>query len=162
MTDCNVLPPKSAQEQQGRKNSHKRRVRSLFLRMVFNDRRVYKDRHERISSWPHPGLILARRDNLHPKAEYICADLSSRTKLPLAVARRTIHSRYLPRLTGKLTPKENGRRFDLSGRNVPVSLQELVFLICWNRFKTVLLVEANSPTRIGPGSDENWTVCQSL
>jgi hypothetical protein len=34
------------------KEQSQRRVYSLILRMVFNDRRVYKDRHARISSWP--------------------------------------------------------------------------------------------------------------
>jgi hypothetical protein len=34
---------------------------------------------------------MARRINLQLKAEYICADLSSRPNFPLAVARRTIH-----------------------------------------------------------------------
>ena len=38
-------------------------------------------------------LILARRSNLHPKAVYICADLSSRPIFSLAVLRWTIHSR---------------------------------------------------------------------
>jgi hypothetical protein len=37
--------------------------------------------------------IMARRKDLHIKAEYICADLSSRPNFPLAVARRTIHCR---------------------------------------------------------------------
>ena len=40
-------------------------------------------------------LIMARRADLHLKAEYICADLSSRPRFSLAVARRTIHSHYL-------------------------------------------------------------------
>jgi hypothetical protein len=34
------------------KEQSQRRVYSLILRMVFNDRHVYKDRHARISSWP--------------------------------------------------------------------------------------------------------------
>jgi hypothetical protein len=42
--------------------------------MVFNDRPTYKDRHA-------AELIMARRDDLHPKAEYIAADLSSRPQL---------------------------------------------------------------------------------
>ena len=37
--------------------------------MVFNDRPTYKDRHA-------AELIVARRDDLHSKAEYIAADLS--------------------------------------------------------------------------------------
>ena len=39
--------------------------------MVFNDRPTYKDRHARNSSWPG-------ETDLQSKAEYICADLSSR------------------------------------------------------------------------------------
>jgi hypothetical protein len=39
-------------------------------------------------------LIMARRTDLRLKAEYICADLSSRPRFPLAVARRTIQYRY--------------------------------------------------------------------
>jgi hypothetical protein len=38
---------------------------------------------------------MARKITLQPKAEYICADLSSRPRLPLAAARRTIHSGHL-------------------------------------------------------------------
>ena len=38
--------------QQERKNSHNGVSTSLILRMVFNDRGVYKARHARISSWP--------------------------------------------------------------------------------------------------------------
>ncbi len=52
--------------------------------MVYNDRPTYKDRHA-------AQLIMARRDDLHSKAEYIAADLSIAPKLSLAVLRRTIH-----------------------------------------------------------------------
>ena len=75
--------PKSAPERQGRKNSHNG-IYSLMLRMVFKGRRVLKDRYAH--------LILARRDDLHLKAEYISRRLVFSTKLSLAVARRTIHS----------------------------------------------------------------------
>jgi hypothetical protein len=39
---------------------------------------------QRNSSWPGDTI-------LHPKAEYICADLSIALRFSLAVARRTIH-----------------------------------------------------------------------
>jgi hypothetical protein len=39
-------------------------------------------------------LIMARRDVLHSKAEYIAADLSIAQTFFLAVLRRTIHWRY--------------------------------------------------------------------
>jgi hypothetical protein len=44
--------------------------------MVFNDRPTYKDRHA-------AELIVARRDDLHLKAEYIAADLSLAVASPL-------------------------------------------------------------------------------
>jgi hypothetical protein len=47
--------------------------------------RVRSDRRtQRNSSWPGDSA-------LHPKAEYICADLSIGLRFPLAVARRIIH-----------------------------------------------------------------------
>ena len=67
------------------KEQSQRRVRNLVLLMVFNDRRVSKGQIRAL-------LILATRTTLHPKAEYICADLSSRPNFSLAVARLTIHS----------------------------------------------------------------------
>ena len=65
--------------------------------MVFNDRRVLKGQ-------TRAQLILARRITLHPKAEYICADLSSRPNFSLAVARRTIHSQQ-PRASPSKAPE---------------------------------------------------------
>jgi hypothetical protein len=56
------------------KEQSQRRVRNLLLRMVLKDRRVLKGQ-------TRAQLILARRTTLHPKAVYICADLSSRPKL---------------------------------------------------------------------------------
>jgi hypothetical protein len=52
--------------------------------MVFNDRPTCKDRHA-------AELIMARRDVLHSKAEYIAEDLSIAQTFSLAVLRRTIH-----------------------------------------------------------------------
>jgi hypothetical protein len=52
--------------------------------MVFNDRPTCKDRHA-------AELIMARRNYLHLKAEYIAADLSIARSFSLAVLRRTIH-----------------------------------------------------------------------
>ena len=60
---------------------------NLIPIMVFNDRPTCKDRHA-------AELIMARRDVLHSKAEYIAADLSIAQTFFLAVLRRTIHWRY--------------------------------------------------------------------
>ena len=57
--------------------------------MVFHDRPVYQEEHA-------AQLIMARRLNSPPKAEYICADLSIALRFSLAVVRRTIHFRAVP------------------------------------------------------------------
>ena len=72
-----VSPPKSAQEQQGTKEQSQRRVRSLVPRMVT------KERPTDLEGQTRAQLIMARSADLHTKAEYICADLSSRPNFPL-------------------------------------------------------------------------------
>jgi hypothetical protein len=44
--------PRSLHRKARTKEQSQRRVQSLILIMVYNDRGVYKDRHARISSWP--------------------------------------------------------------------------------------------------------------
>ena len=55
------------------KEQSQRRLRSLVLKMVFNDRPTLKDGPAQ--------LILARRTSLQPKDVYICADLGKGTDL---------------------------------------------------------------------------------
>jgi hypothetical protein len=69
-TDLN-LPTEVCTGTATTKEQSQRRAFNLIPRMVYNDRPTCKDRHA-------AELIMARRDDLHPKAEYIAADLSSR------------------------------------------------------------------------------------
>jgi hypothetical protein len=62
------------------KEQSQRRVRSLVTRMVS------KEQPTDLEGQTRAQLIMARRADLHPKAEYICADSSSRPNLTLAVA----------------------------------------------------------------------------
>jgi hypothetical protein len=49
---------------------------------------------------------MAKRTSLHPKAEYICADLSSRPSFPLAVVQRTIRQYCaVDSITASSTPR---------------------------------------------------------
>jgi hypothetical protein len=57
------------------KEQSQRRVRSLLPRMVS------KEQPTDLEGQTRAQLIMARRTSLHPKAEYICADLSSRPTL---------------------------------------------------------------------------------
>jgi hypothetical protein len=75
------------------KEQSQRRVRSLVPRMVS------KEQPTDLEGQTRAQLIMARRTSLRSKAEYICADSSPRPRFALAVARRTIHSRYLSALS---------------------------------------------------------------
>ena len=69
-TDLN-LPTEVCTGTAKTKEQSQRRAFNLIPKMVSNDRPTCKDRHA-------AELIMARRDVLHSKAEYIAADLSSR------------------------------------------------------------------------------------
>jgi hypothetical protein len=85
-TDLN-LPTEVCTGTATTKEQSQRRAFNLIPIMVFNARPTCEDRHA-------AELIVARRDVLHLKAEYIAADLSYSPQLSLAVLRRTIHYRY--------------------------------------------------------------------
>jgi hypothetical protein len=72
-TDLN-LPTEVCTGTAKTKEQSQRRAFNLIPIMVFNDRPTCKDRHA-------AELIMARRDVLHSKAEYIAADLSIAPKL---------------------------------------------------------------------------------
>jgi hypothetical protein len=72
-TDLN-LPTEVCTGTAKTKEQSQRRAFNLIPIMVSNDRPTCKDRHA-------AELIMARRNNLHLKAEYIAADLSSRPDL---------------------------------------------------------------------------------
>jgi hypothetical protein len=59
------------------KEQSQRRVRGLVTRMVS------KEQPADLEGQTRAQLIMARRTNLQPKAEYICADFSSRPHFPL-------------------------------------------------------------------------------
>ena len=82
-TDLN-LPTEVCTGTATTKEQSQRRAFNLIPIMVSNDRPTCKDRHA-------AELIVARRDVLHLKAEYIAADLSIVRSFSLAVLRRTIH-----------------------------------------------------------------------
>jgi hypothetical protein len=69
-TDLN-LPTEVCTGTAATKEQSQRRAFNLIPIMVYNDRPTCKDRHA-------AELIMARRNNLHLKAEYIAADLSYR------------------------------------------------------------------------------------
>src|SRR5271170_246611 len=58
-----VYPPRSAQKQQGRKNSHNGVPGNLLDELVDNNRPTYKDRHARNSSWP--GALCSTEGRIH-------------------------------------------------------------------------------------------------
>ncbi len=97
-TDLN-LPTEVCTGTAKTKEQSQRRAFNLIPIMVSSDRPTYKDRHA-------AELIMARRDVLHSKAEYIAADLSLAPKLSLAVLRRTIHYRLLIEVSRKNVPQE--------------------------------------------------------
>ena len=68
------------QRKSGTKEQSQRRVRSLILRMVS------KEQPTDLKGRTRAQLIMARRTSLQPKAEYICADLSSRQLFPCSPA----------------------------------------------------------------------------
>ena len=82
-TDLN-LPTEVCTGTATTKEQSQRRAFNLIPIMVSNDRPTCKDRYA-------AELIMARRDVLHSKAEYIAADLSIVRSFSLAVLRRTIH-----------------------------------------------------------------------
>ena len=70
------FPHRSLHRATRTKEQSQRRVRSLLSTMI-------GQRPSDLSGPRRAHLILARRTSLHPKAEYICADLSSRPNFPL-------------------------------------------------------------------------------
>src|SRR5271170_7477778 len=58
-----VYPPRSAQKQHGRKNSHNGVPENLLSVLVDNNRPTNKDRHARNSSWP--GALCSTEGRIH-------------------------------------------------------------------------------------------------
>jgi hypothetical protein len=69
------LPPKSAQEQQGRKNSHNGVSAAWY--------REWSSTTDRLRRTDTRATHRGQESGSPPKAEYICADLSSRPNFPL-------------------------------------------------------------------------------
>jgi len=69
------LPPKSAQEQQGRKNSHNGVSAAWY--------REWSSTTDRLRKTDTRATHRGQESGSPPKAEYICADLSSRPNFPL-------------------------------------------------------------------------------
>ena len=81
-----VYPPRSAQKQQGRKNSHNGVSGNLLDVLVCNNRPTNKDRPARNSSWP--GALPSTKGRIHLRRLVLFA-----SSFFLAVGRRTIHIR---------------------------------------------------------------------
>jgi hypothetical protein len=94
-----VYPPRSAQKQQGRKNSHNGVPGNLLDELVDDDRPTNKDRYGRNSSWPG-AMCSTQRPNTFAQTCLLALSFF------LAVRRRTIHTRPRWRNHKRLDPCE--------------------------------------------------------